>query len=46
MKNGVPYDIAFSLGEADIAAYAIIFGELASDENKFNWDMMRWEKRQ
>jgi hypothetical protein len=44
VKNGVPYDVAFSLGEADVAAYSIIFGEM--DGQKFNWSCMAWEKRE
>jgi hypothetical protein len=38
----VPYDIAFSLSEANVAAYGIVFGEF--EGNKFNFNTMRWEK--
>jgi hypothetical protein len=46
VKNGVPYDVAFTLGEADVAAYAIIFGELGNGNTRYNWDSMQWEKRE
>jgi hypothetical protein len=44
VKNGVPYDVAFSLPDADVAAYSIIFGEM--EGQKFNWQGMVWEKRE
>ncbi len=41
IKNGIPFDVAFSLPEAELTAYAIIFGRL--DGGKWNWDRMAWE---
>jgi hypothetical protein len=43
VKNGVPYDVAFSLPEADVAAYGIIFGEF--EGNEFSWATMSWKER-
>lgn len=43
MKNGVPYDVAFSLPPADVAAYAIIFGELEGQE--FDFNRMAWKEK-
>jgi hypothetical protein len=44
VKNGVPYDVAFSLPPEDVAAYSIIFGEI--EGSKFCWATMSWEKQQ
>jgi hypothetical protein len=44
VKNGVPYDVALCLSDADVAAYSIIFGEL--DGQKFNWNAMAWDTRE
>jgi hypothetical protein len=38
VKNGVPYDVAFSLPEVDVAAYGIIFNEFDGAE----FDFGRW----
>ncbi|MDY3551403.1 hypothetical protein R5W24_000479 [Gemmata sp. JC717] len=35
----MPYDVAFSLGEADVAAYGIIFNKFEGAE----FDFGRWE---
>lgn len=42
IKNGIPFDVAFSLSPAKRIAFAIKFGQL--DGNKFNFDTMRWEE--
>jgi hypothetical protein len=42
VKNGVPYDVAFSLDPFDLYAYSIIFGEMAG--NTWNWKRMAWDK--
>jgi len=42
VKNGVPFDVAFSLSEIDRQAYIIILGEL--DGQKFNWASMKFEE--
>ncbi len=39
----MPYDVAFTLPYEDVAAYGIIFGEF--EGNKFDWNKLRWEKR-
>jgi hypothetical protein len=43
VKNGVPFDVAFSLDETDRLAYAIILGKFEGGE----WDFsrMRWAER-
>lgn len=43
MKNGVPYDVAFSLPPALRLAYAIAFGQF--EGGKFDWGRMQWEER-
>ena len=43
MKNGVPYDVAFSLQPEYVAAYGIIFGEM--EGNEFDWSTFLWKKR-
>jgi hypothetical protein len=43
VKNGVPYDKAFTLPIEDVASYGIIFGEF--EGRKFDWNRMRWEER-
>lgn len=42
VKNGVPFDLAFSLGETERAAFCIIFGEI--DGGKFDWQQMEFTK--
>ena len=44
MKNGVPYEKAFSLSEANVAAFGIIFNEFEGAE--FDWRNMTWKKKQ
>lgn len=41
VKNGVPYDVAFSLDPTELQAYTIIFGEF--EGKKFNWGSMQFE---
>ena len=41
MHNGVPLDLAFSLGDDDRTAWAIMFSEMHG--NKFNLNTMRFE---
>jgi hypothetical protein len=43
VKNGVPYDVAFSLPPEDVEAYGIIFGEM--EGGSFDWNRWDWEKR-
>jgi hypothetical protein len=43
VRNGVPFDVAFSLDPLDRMAYNIIFGEL--DGNVWSWSRMRWEPK-
>lgn len=43
VKNGVPYDVAFSLGPAEKLAHLVALGEDA--HNVFDWDAMSWRPR-
>ena len=43
VRNGVPFDVAFSLSDVDRTAWSIMFGEM--DGGKFNVSTMRWEER-
>lgn len=43
IKNGVPFDVAHSLGSAEKLAYCVSFGEI--DGGHFNWASMNWIKR-
>jgi len=38
---GVPYDVAFSLDDAERIGYLIIFGML--DGLNFDWKRLKWE---
>lgn len=42
MKSGVPFDVAFSLPEAQRTAFVIKFGEL--NGGTFNFNTMDWSK--
>lgn len=42
VKNGVPFDVAFSLKPIEAMAWSIIFGEL--DGSEFDWNAMAWKK--
>lgn len=41
VRNGVPYDVAFSLSDTERAAYCIVFSKF--EGAKFNWDTMTFE---
>lgn len=43
IRNGVPFDVAHSLGSAERLAYIVAFGEAEGGE--FDWSQMRWVKR-
>lgn len=40
VKNGIPFDVAFSLDHINLSAFCIAFGEL--DGNKFDFRTMRF----
>jgi len=44
LKNGVPFDVAFSLSDGMKSAFCIAFGEL--DGFRFNFSSGEWEKSQ
>ena len=43
MHNGVPWDVAMRMGEADRAAMCVIFSEFQG--HKFNTNTMRFEDK-
>lgn len=43
VKNGVPYDIAMEMSEAEILAHCVALGQFEGQE--FDWNMMQWRKR-
>jgi hypothetical protein len=43
VKEGVPFDVAFSLDEEERAAFVIIFGQLRGHE--FDWHARGWKPR-
>jgi hypothetical protein len=40
VKNGVPFDVAFSLNEGTRDAWGMIFREM--EEGPFDWDEGKW----
>jgi hypothetical protein len=43
VKNGVPFDIAFSLPKAERLAFAAALGALDGSRH-YNWRTMGWEQ--
>jgi hypothetical protein len=43
VKNGVPFDVAFSLNDIDRLAYEIILGRM--EGNEWDWGSMGWAER-
>lgn len=44
VKNGVPFDVAFSLDDVTRAGWSIAFSEMGGA--KFNWNSMQFEEQQ
>ena len=42
VKNGVPFDVAFSLDAVERLAWVVIMGELIG--LSFNWESRTWER--
>jgi hypothetical protein len=42
VRNGVPFDVAFSLSESERLAWIVAFGTL--DGREFDWFAMRWKE--
>lgn len=42
MRNGVPYDVAFSLGDRERAAYAIVLSQF--EGGRFDWETFTFKK--
>lgn len=43
VRNGVPFDVAFSLPPDEAMAWGIIFGEM--DGNTWDFNSMAWKKQ-
>jgi hypothetical protein len=43
VRNGVPFDVAFSLPPEDRLAWVVALGTL--DGNEFDFGVMRWKER-
>lgn len=45
IKNGVPFDVAHSLEEWELLAYAITFAQLKNGNQEWDWDSMSFIER-
>ena len=43
VKNGVPFDLAMELGDAESLAFGVIFGGF--EGRAFDWKNMHWIER-
>jgi hypothetical protein len=43
VKQGIPFDVAFSLEWPEIVGWLVIFGEMEGRE--FSWSSMKWIER-
>lgn len=43
VKNGVPFDVAFSMSDGMRMAACIVYGEL--EGNEWLWPQMRWKEK-
>jgi len=43
VKNGVPFDVAFSLDDTDRLAWTVVCGE--QEGGVFDWSRGKWEDR-
>ena len=43
VRNGVPFDVAFSLDSTERLGWVVIFGRF--EGGAFNWTAGRWEQR-
>jgi hypothetical protein len=43
VKNGVPYDVAMSLGPEEKLAHCVVLGE--DGYNSFDWNSLSWVQR-
>lgn len=45
IKNGIPFNVAFSLSHEQVFAFAIIFSEFELPKERcFNWETMRFNE--
>jgi hypothetical protein len=45
IKHGVPFDVAHSLDEYELLAYAISFAQLENGNQTWDWDRMTFIER-
>jgi hypothetical protein len=46
VDHGIPFDVAYSLEEFELLAYAITFAQLENGNQQWDWDRMTFiEKR-
>jgi hypothetical protein len=44
IRNGVPFDVAYALDEAELIAYAITFSSIETNK-EFDWENMSFPER-
>ncbi len=43
VRNGIPFDVAFTVDDVTRAAWCIVFSEM--EGNRFNWNRMQFEEQ-
>jgi len=43
VRNGIPFDVAFSIDDVTRAAWCIVFSEM--EGNVFDWNAMRFKEQ-
>ena len=41
VEHGVPFDVAFGMGDTMRLAFQVVFGEISGPE-RFDWETMCW----
>lgn len=44
VRNGIPYDVALTLPDAEVLGHCVIFGEFEGGE--FSWSEMQWRRKE
>jgi hypothetical protein len=45
IKNGVPFDVAHCLDEAELLAYTIVFSQFENGNLEWSWESMKFIER-
>lgn len=45
VKNGIPFDVAFSLSPAMRLAWVVVMAEMEGGTHEFDWSAGRWVKK-